>query len=142
MADSGEGLSQVLPVIAAAALLDLHGAPARLALEEPESNLHADKHEPLFTLFTDHAHAHTDHTILIETHSRPALLTILLQIASGSLSPDDVALHWIAQHADGSVAKLAQLTGDGFIDGWPHQAFEAEPELARRLIIAQEGREP
>jgi predicted ATPase len=140
LVDSGEGLSQVLPILTAEAQLRAATTPSFLAIEEPESNLHANKHEPLIALFTAHAAAHPDHTILLETHSRPALLTVLLKIAAHKLDLGDVALHWVAARADGSELKTAKLNEDGFITGgWPELAFEAEPKLAHRLIDAQGG---
>ena len=135
LADTGEGMVQVLPVLVEAALAGRGGADAVLAVEEPESHLHPDAQAALARFLCDVVKAATPPCVVLETHSRVFLLAVQLEIAAGRLSPDRVGLAWIDQDAQGrSHITPVELTRSGHPSaGWPAVALAEDLRLAGEL---------
>ncbi|MBT9588388.1 ATP-binding protein [bacterium] len=72
LSDSGEGFSQVLPVVTAWAMAHEEVGPKILCLEHPELHLHPDAHPSLARLFLQPPNR--DVRLLVETHSENLLL--------------------------------------------------------------------
>ena len=143
--DIGVGISQILPVVAAA--LDPH-RPGITAIEQPELHVHPRMQVELGDLFAaalDHSvsgfNAQSDRPdqpagiFLIETHSEHLILRLLRRIEethSGelpegkpALQPDQVSVVFLEQ-CDGRVRTTPlriDETGE-FVDRWPQGFFE------------------
>ncbi|MEZ4466696.1 MAG: AAA family ATPase [bacterium] len=139
--DTGEGMTQVLPVLVAAAQARLTSGPRFLAIEEPESHLHADAQHALASHLAELAAIDDPPIILLETHSRLLMLGFQLAVAGG-VPPDKLIAYWVDQEANGSgSAQPVTFSDHGHIDGWPALAMSEDRVLARRLVSAQIGRE-
>ena len=135
LADTGEGMMQVLPVLVAAALAAREGAGAILSVEEPESHLHPDAQSKLAESFCEIAKADQAPCFVLETHSRVFLLAVQLAIAKGDLPADRVALAWVDQDAEGqSHITPVELSPSGHPRaGWPTVALGEDLRLAGEL---------
>jgi len=133
--DTGEGMSQVLPVLVAASLAAEQGPSAMLAVEEPESHLHPDAQACLADHLCAIAAQQSPPTMVLETHSRVFLLAVQLAVARGQLRPERVSLTWIDQDPMGrSTITPVELDEQGHPrDGWPAGALAADLRLAAEL---------
>jgi predicted ATPase len=137
--DTGEGMIQVLPVLVAAALARVRGDAGILAVEEPESHLHANAQQALADHLCEMAAGANAPTIIVETHSRVLMLGVQLALAEGRLPPGRVRAFWIDQEPTGeSVATPVDFDQYGRpLKGWPQAAFDEDQALARRLLDQQ-----
>jgi hypothetical protein len=137
--DTGEGMIQVLPVLVAAALARARGSTGILAVEEPESHLHANAQQALADHFCEIAYRADAPTIVVETHSRVLMLGVQLALAEGRLPPERVRAYWIDQEPTGeSIATPVDFDQHGRpLGGWPQAAFDEDQALARRLLDRQ-----
>ena len=119
----GTGISQVLPVLAAA-----HYEPLDLvSIEQPELHLHPRFQVELADLFIE---CSKDRAFLIETHSEHLILRFLRRIReSKGLSPNDVAVIYLSSSNSGVVVERQQITEDGdFESNWPDGFFDERDE--------------
>lgn len=142
MADTGEGLSQCLPVITAFAMARRRkerGGPAIVAIEEPEAHLHPTVQRALAERACETAAA-AKPRIVFETHSEHILLTVQLAVVKELLRPEDVVLYWIRSVDQGqSVASKVELDANGrFVGDWPPTAFDDDRGLAAEILDARE----
>jgi hypothetical protein len=137
--DTGEGMIQVLPVLVAAALARTRGDAGILAVEEPESHLHANAQQALADHLCEIAADASAPTIVVETHSRVLMLGVQLALAEGRLPPERVRAYWIDQESTGeSIATPVDFDRHGRpLGGWPQAAFDEDQALARRLLDRQ-----
>ena len=144
MTDLGEGIAQVVPVMAAAlsrSVTTPSGADEDLqlvAIEQPELHIHPRMQVGLADLFLSQCR---EKQFLIETHSEHLMLRLLRRVREASegrlehdaqaATPEDVAVYYV-QPENGS-ARVVQLrvTPDGdFLDPWPDGFFsERRQEL-------------
>ena len=141
LADLGEGITQVLPVVALCAMAergDLGERPV-LAIEQPEMHLHADAERALATFLARVAKSAPAPRLVLETHSEILLSALLLEVAEGRLVPDDLALHWVSRESAASESRVLHVPVDakGNPEGLPAKAFEQRSELARSLFLAR-----
>lgn len=144
LTDMGEGFTQVLPVLVAAALAAQRakdGGDAHVVIEQPELHLHPDGHADLARFFCERASSPSPPRMLIETHSENFLFGVQLAVARGELEPSRVAIYWVYQDAEGSSRlTLITLDADGRPDYWPPGVFMEETELAKQLIEVRRER--
>ncbi len=144
LSDTGEGFTQVLPVLTAGAMAEQtasQGVPAYVVVEQPELHLHPGLHAPLANYFCELAAAEKAPKICIETHSENFLFGVQLAVARGELDPRRVTIYWVEQE-DGVNANLTQigLDDDGRLDTWPREVFAEDTELARQLLEVRRGK--
>jgi predicted ATPase len=135
LADTGEGIAQVLPVLVAAAMANRGGPtdPTILAIEQPELHLHPAVHDKLAKYLCDIA-ATKKPRMLIETHSENFLLGVQIQIVKREIAPEDVLIYWVMQGDDGaSRVQRITLDKDGYPDDFPEGVFEEDLDLAQRF---------
>lgn len=139
LADTGDGMSQVLPVLVALALAKRAGEDAILAIEDPEAHLHENARRALAEHICEVASSAEPPRIVLETHSRTFLLGVQLAIARGELSRDDVIAYWIDQEDDGrSIAHPIHFSRDGVPESTILASVLAEDrEMARQLLRLQ-----
>ena len=143
LADAGEGLIQVLPVLVAAARTRRPGLSSGvLAVEEPESHLHPRLHAALAERFCELAALSAPPQIILETHSENMLLRIQLAVADGQLDPGRVVVYWVWQYEDGrSIAEPIFFDELGRPQGnWPPGVFQEDLDQARKLVTKQRER--
>lgn len=135
LGDTGEGMSQVLPVLAYAALTAREGGI--FAVEEPESHLHPSAQSRLAAYLCELAKRPTGPRFVVETHSRVMLLAVQRAVAAG-LPAEYVQIAWVDQDRDGhSTLTAIPLHASGRMgDGWPPSALAEDLRLARELIRA------
>lgn len=138
LSDTGEGLTQVLPVLVAGAMTAhraAHQLPSLLVIEQPELHLHPAAHAPLAEYFCNSAATHPESRMLIETHSENFLFGVQLAVAQGLLDPARVLIYWVQQDDQGaSTLTPIQMDADGRPDFWPRGVFTEEVELGKRLL--------
>ena len=130
----GTGISQVLPVLAAA-----HYEPLDLvSIEQPELHLHPRLQVELADLFVQ---CSKDRTFLVETHSEHLVLRMLKRMRQrvdeelpadrSGLSPDEISIVFCERTESCVVARKMVLDEDGeFISSWPGGFFaERRKEL-------------
>lgn len=136
LADTGAGMSQVLPVLTAASLAARRaklGKPAVVSVEEPESQLHGNAMRELVDWLCAIAMADRPPSLLLETHSRTLLVAFQLAVADGKLSSDRFQVYWLSQNDEGAtVSQIAELDERGVYRSespLPPTAFADEHEL-------------
>lgn len=145
LVDTGEGMSQVLPVIVLGCLAALgrFGREPLVGIEHPELHLHPAAHAELAEFFCRLTSARTRPTIVIETHSENFLLRVQLSIARGQMSAEDVVVHWIRTLEDGRSV-VDTITFDAAArpqgSGWPPGVFAEDTEQARSLLLVRKER--
>jgi hypothetical protein len=112
LCDTGEGYSQVLPILVALARAQADG-PELLCVEQPELHLHTRAQAELAQTLIKAAG--TDRPrILVETHSEVLLTSIQLAIAKGEILPEKVVVYWVESRDDGtSDAIQVNFLADG-----------------------------
>jgi len=140
LADAGDGMQQVLPVVVQQLLHTLGASPAFLDLiEEPELHLHPAAHAPLADLFLQTV-ASGNGQVLVETHSENLLLRIRRRIAEGA-DAALVALYWIEDREDGSSGvRPIRILANGDVDDWPDGVFSEGYQEVRALRRAARSR--
>jgi predicted ATPase len=141
LADTGEGMGQVLPILGLLLLAERGrlGERPTLVFEHPELHLHSAAEPALANLLCRVASTSTA-KIIAETHSESFLLALQLALLEGRLKPEDVIVYWVRQ-SEGSPASVNEITFDtgGRPQGgaWPPGVFDEKAEQARRVVLAR-----
>jgi hypothetical protein len=141
LADTGEGIGQVFPIVGLLTLARnrLLGTDPLLIFEQPELHLHQAVEPALADLMCEVAASGTA-KIIAETHSESLLLAVQLALIEGRLKSADVAVYWVRQGEDGA-ARASEITFDslGRPEGgdWPPGVFTHNAEKARQIVRAQ-----
>ncbi|WP_417503904.1 DUF3696 domain-containing protein [Microbacterium sp.] len=121
-ADVGFGISQVLPIVTELSAR----TSSTILIEQPEIHLHPAMQADLADLMIESAEeGGRANQIIAETHSESLMLRVQRRIREGRLSPDDVAVLYVDQDAQGSavVQRLRLDVNGDFLDSWPHGFF-------------------
>ena len=140
IAQSGQGLSQVLPVVVAALTARKTG-PGVDVIEHPEAELHPAAHAHVAELVLKNL-VGPIRPMVVETHSEIFLLRARRWIAEGRLSADDVRVYWTYTEPDrGSNLRKIRIRASGEMDTWPEGVFieEYEEVMAIRRAARSEG---
>lgn len=126
IADVGQGMSQVLPLITRA---HKDSENTLVVLEQPELHLHPAAHGDLAELFAYSA-MEKKQRYLIETHSENFLLRLrkLIVDEKSKLTPEDVMIYWIDEEEDGQSKFLKPITinEEGRLSDWPEGVFNED----------------
>lgn len=138
LCDTGEGYSQVLPVLVALARA-MHGGPRILCLEQPELHLHTRAQAQLAHQLVAAATSDASPRILVETHSEVLLSSIQLAIAQGLISSESVQIYWVESRDDGTGAAMpVNLNNNGEPDNSILAgAFGEALHIGQKLVEAQ-----
>jgi hypothetical protein len=136
VADVGLAVSTVLPVLVAL----IQAAPGQLVyIEQPELHLHPRAQWKLAQLLADAANR--DVRLVIETHSSLLLQGILTCVAKGTITPENVALHWFSRNEDGvTEVTTAELDEQGRFGDWPADFDSVEMKASNDYLDAMEGK--
>lgn len=139
LADTGFGLSQILPII----VQGMHQQPNGLLIaEQPEIHLNPRLQSLLADLFA--AISARRVSVLIETHSEHLLLRLRRLIADGTVKASDVALYFAERDKDESRIRRIELQANGHVhpESWPRGFFEDSLRESMALATAQSRRKP
>lgn len=141
LADSGQGIQQVLPVIALCCWRSLQRGltPFIDIIEQPELHLHDAAHAALGDLMLS-AIADGKGNLIVETHSEELVLRVRRRVAEG-LCPSNVAIVYVEDTGDGSRVKEIKLDKLGEVDWWPEGVFSESLEEVKAIRRAQRARE-
>lgn len=135
LANMGEGLSQLLPIIARVLTTPEFGS---LLIEQPELHLHPAAQADLADLFIGGA-AKRNRQVIVETHSEHLLLRLRRRIAEGKLDPAEVAVLYVERDGSESSVRSLDLDAAGHFDDWPKGFFDERYREA--LAIAEASQE-
>ena len=140
LAQGGEGLQQVLPVVVHQLWRQRKDTGSFLdVVEQPELHLHAAAQAPIADLFINTALQGRGQT-LVETNSEPILLRVQRRVAEGKLHPDQVKIYFVEMTEMGSQLKQIALNHDGEVDWWPPGIFEEDFDEVAAIRRAQRER--
>lgn len=141
--DIGVGISHVLPIIVHSVAFStgrIHEKPQLMLIEQPELHLHPKAQTLLGDLFIakcglgSSEDLHTQ--FFLETHSEHLILRILRRIRETSrgtapdglsITPDDLAVHYVGKTEDGTKFQKIDISDDGkFIQAWPDDFFDLD----------------
>lgn len=140
LADAGQGMQQVLPIVVQQ-LGNLAATQENFLqlVEQPELHLHTAAQAPLGDLFLDSAKLNRGQ-IIVETHSENMLLRIRRRIAEGA-NPDLVALYWVEEKSDGySEIRKINIDKFGNLDWWQDGVFSEGYEEVKAIGRAKNNR--
>jgi len=132
LADTGEGIGQVLPIVTTLTSLvtkDIEATHEKclLILEQPELHLHPFAHTGIAELLV--AAMDTKRRILVETHSDTLLLRIRRAIAEQRISHTWVRFYYVEKNKEGrSISKAIELNDRGTPSWWPRGIFSEDQE--------------
>lgn len=136
VANMGEGISQLLPIIARVLTTRPGGA---LLIEQPELHLHPAAQADLADLFI--AGALTGgRQYIVETHSEHLVLRLRRRIAEGTLRPDQVSILYVERDGKSSTVRPLDLNNEGNFDDWPEGFFEERYREALAIVAAVQAR--
>jgi predicted ATPase len=142
IAQSGRGLSHILPVVVTA--LTARGAGAGVdVIEHPEAELHPAAHADIAELLMENL-AGPSRPLVVETHSEMVLLRARRWVAEGRLPAGHVLVYWIhTEPGHGSMAEKISIRENGEMETWPDGVFieDYEEVLAIRRAARKRGLE-
>jgi len=144
VADTGFGISQVLPILTQLWKLvqenpykgyyPFFDKSTYLAIEQPELHLHPRMQGKLAEAFTDVVNqskkAKSDIKLVIETHSDAMINTFGHLVAKGILNPEDISIVLFEKRDNDSNSQVFTSTfdGKGYLQNWPYGFFEPDWE--------------
>lgn len=131
LANMGEGLSQLLPIVARVLSMPRYGS---LLIEQPEIHLHPAAQGDLADLFIAGTEG-GDRQCIVETHSEHLILRLRRRIAEGSVDPNNVAVLYVERDGSKSAVRRLDLDSAGHFDDWPKGFFDERYQEA--LAIAE-----
>jgi predicted ATPase len=124
VADTGFGVSQILPVI-----VEGFYSPnnSQIIIEQPEIHLHPSAQSQLADLFIDIVNpADLSKSIMIETHSEHLILRLRRRIAEGKLASDNIAIYFTDYSAGQTKLKRINIDEYGDVKNWPKDFFSQD----------------
>jgi len=136
LARAGQGIQQVLPVVAHLRSMATESGTEVAVVEEPELNLHPAAHGALADLTVEAVESAPGRQALIETHSENYVLRLRYHVATGRLSPDAVNLLWFQQEEGATTVREIDIGQDGSVSEWPQGVFYEDLAEARAISRA------
>ncbi len=136
IADTGFGISQVMPLLVALAA----ASPGQMVyVEQPELHLHPRAQWQMGKILAQAAARGV--LVVAETHSSLLLRGVQQQVAAGALAPADVGLHWFWQEPKTGVTRVTPADVDerGAFGDWPVDFSDVEMEADEAWLDAAFG---
>ncbi len=137
IADTGFGVSQVLPVLVAL----LAAERGQLVyLEQPEIHLHPRAQVALAKVLAKAAKRGV--RVVAETHSATMLLAIQTLVAKKTISPEIIKLHWFKRRPQDGITDVisADLDEAGAFGEWPEDFADVALDAESEYLDATEAR--
>jgi len=127
LVDVGYGVSQVLPLVVQSILASKR---RRVLLQQPEVHLHPKGQAALGTFFSRMV-AHSKKEFVIETHSDYLLDRVRLEVAKGTLRPDEVGILFFEKAGMVTHIHPIEIDGAGNVVDSPesYRSFFLEEEM-------------
>ncbi len=143
VAGMGEGISQVLPIIARSlSVVSYWGGTPCVIVEQPEIHLHPALQADLADLFIDCAK--TGQQVIVETHSEHLVLRVRRRIAEGTLDRAQVSILHVEKTGTASTARPLDINEQGNFSNWPvgffDEAYQEAMAMAEASIMAAKAR--
>lgn len=134
LADTGVGLSQVVPLLVQASLAR---SGATVIAQQPEIHLNPAQQSIVTDFLIERANEGV--RIVVESHSEHVLLRLRRRIAEGSLNADDVAVYFVDSGAAGTELHPVRIGAFGELsrEEWPKGFFEDQLQDSFALAAAQ-----
>lgn len=134
IADEGQGMSQVLPIVTRCFMHDNHDTI--IVVEQPELHLHPASHEAVADLFVETAKK-CNHRYIVETHSKNLLLELRNMVADKNIpfTKDDVIIYYVREYDGNAVLDEITIDENGDMSDWPEDVFNESYELMKKLRI-------
>jgi predicted ATPase len=135
VAAMGEGISQVLPIVARTLSATFAGifGPCIL-VEQPEIHLHPALQADLADLFIEGSRGQRQ--IIVETHSEHFVLRVRRRIAEGTLDPATVSILYVEKRGLESKARPLNINEKGDFSDWPEGFFDQAYQEAMAMAEA------
>lgn len=133
LADEGQGMSQVLPIVVRCLMNDMNSSI--VVMEQPELHLHPAAHANLARLFADTA-KERNRQYVIETQSENILLGIRDAVVDEEcpLSKDDVLIYFVDEDENGGAyLKMITINERGDLSDWPTGVFNEAYEILNSI---------
>jgi hypothetical protein len=135
LTDVGFGVSQFLPLLIADLQL---GRQSTFITSQPEIHLHP-KIQAEYVNCLVKAAAKEEKRYILETHSEYLLNRFRLLIVKGEISPEDVAVYYLARNKGGVRNHRLTFKKDGSIHGAPKEFFETYMMDAMEIALHAEA---
>jgi hypothetical protein len=134
LADTGFGVSQVLPLIVQGTYGEEGGL---IVAEQPEIHLNPRQQSKLADLFVEIAS--TDRGVLVETHSEHLVTRLRRLMADKKITSEQVALYFVEREGSESRVREIDIRDNGHIrrEDWPRGFFEEGLREAVGLASSQ-----
>lgn len=132
IADMGQGLAQVLPIIVES--FNENHADITV-MEQPEIHVHPAGHAPIAERLGLSAKL-MKRKYVIETHSENILLAFRKMVADRALDfgPEDIVIYFVDQDHEGAFLKKISMNEDGELSSWPEGVFGEGYELLMDIM--------
>jgi hypothetical protein len=137
VANMGEGISQLLPIIARVLTTPAAGA---LLVEQPELHLHPAAQADLADLFIAGSRS-GDRQYIVETHSEHLLLRLRRRIAEKAINVSDVTVLFVERKGRSSTVRSLDLNSAGEFEDWPSGFFDERYQEALAILEASRPRQ-
>ncbi|PIG09091.1 DUF3696 domain-containing protein [Comamonas sp. 26] len=129
--DVGFGISQILPIITQANLLEQNQV---LILEQPELHLHPETQTKLSEILINDLSI--NRKFIIETHSEHLIRGLQLAVHSGKIKNDDISIIYIKKNSEeNSIYSLLKLNENGDLaDKWPAGFFDQAYQFTLKML--------
>lgn len=115
----GFGLTYVLPLVVAF----LSAQPGDLLMiENPEAHLHPKGQTKVAELMARAASIGAQ--VIVETHSDHVLNSVRINVKKGTVTPDDVAIHFSSRNGDKNEFITPEVDANGRLNSWPTGFFD------------------
>lgn len=135
--DSGEGITQALPVVTLCAMAangELGSSPI-VVVEQPELHLHPQATVSLAKFLISCVKKNPNVRYVLETHSESFLRAIQIALVQDELKIDDFSCYWISKNEQQSRLTPVDFDEQGFITSvWPAGVFRETINQAKELV--------
>jgi len=132
--NEGFGSNQLAHVLTQLAILP---NDSLLAIEEPEIHLHPAAQARLVSVLVE-ATLTGKNQLIVTTHSEHILYALMALVAEGTLKPEQVAIHNVANDEGTTRLQRLELDKSGRISGGIPGFFDAQVQEFRRFLEAAE----
>lgn len=137
IADSGTGISQILPILVllAQAKAGELGVNPFLIFENPDLHLQDIIHAGLGEIFTEIIKSEYKPFIVVETHSENLLLSMQLSVAKEDLKDSDISIYWAKKINDSNLLEKITINENAVLSqNWELDAFRTNVNISREIF--------
>ena len=130
LVNEGFGVNQLVYMLAKV----LHPDAGVVCIEEPEIHLHPSAIRRLARALADIVGENGDKRLIISTHSKQFIMSLLALVAEGTYSPDDLAVYLVTKDEKASEFHRQQVNENGQIEGGFASFIEGELEDMKAFL--------